>query len=155
MAERVPFITVELGTATDPFLLRIYAALAEKERALISPRTKDALAAARSRGVKLGGPKLPEARRKALAVRSADADAFAHNTQPIIEQIRAAGAASLRQIAAALNARGIATRRGGTWTAQQVADVLRRKIGTKPKAVGEAEPVEAAPVDRAPLRSSW
>ena len=55
MKHRVPFIVAELGSDTDPFLLHIYAALAEKERVLISRRTKDALTAARVRGVKLGG----------------------------------------------------------------------------------------------------
>jgi DNA invertase Pin-like site-specific DNA recombinase len=55
MAERVPLIVAELGPAIDPFMLHIYAALAEKERRLISERTKAGLAAAKRRGVKLGG----------------------------------------------------------------------------------------------------
>ena len=59
MAERVPFIVAELGADADPFMLHIYAALAEKERRLISERTKAALAAAKARGVKLGGPTRP------------------------------------------------------------------------------------------------
>ena len=52
MANRVPFIVTELGIDTDPFMLHIYAALAQKERALISARTKAALKAAKARGVK-------------------------------------------------------------------------------------------------------
>ncbi len=54
MASRVPFIAAELGTDADPFMLHLYAALAEKERRMISARTKDALQAAKARGVKLG-----------------------------------------------------------------------------------------------------
>ena len=55
MAQRVPFIVAELGSDTDPFMLHVYAALAEKERAMISARTKAALAAAKARGQALGG----------------------------------------------------------------------------------------------------
>jgi DNA invertase Pin-like site-specific DNA recombinase len=55
MKHRVSFIVTELGADTDPFLLHIYAALAEKERALISRRTKDALAATKARGVMIAG----------------------------------------------------------------------------------------------------
>jgi DNA invertase Pin-like site-specific DNA recombinase len=62
MAHRVPFLVAELGADVDPFILHLFAALAEKERSMISTRTKAALAAAKARGVKLGGPKFTEAR---------------------------------------------------------------------------------------------
>ena len=73
MAEKVPFICADLGVDTDPFLLHIYAAFAEKERRMISQRTKESLARAKARGVKLGRkPKLTtEQRREALARRTA------------------------------------------------------------------------------------
>src|SRR5580700_4207359 len=60
MAHRVPFIVAELGADADPFMLHIYSALAEKERALISQRTKAALAAKKAQGVKLGNPRAAE-----------------------------------------------------------------------------------------------
>ena len=62
MAHRVPFVVAELGADADPFMLHLYAALAEKERSLISQRTRDALKAAKARGVVLGNPKLDEVR---------------------------------------------------------------------------------------------
>jgi hypothetical protein len=52
--QRVPFIVAELGTDADPFMLHLYAALAEKERRVISARTRDALQAAKARGQVLG-----------------------------------------------------------------------------------------------------
>ena len=55
MTQKVPFIVAELGPDVDPFMLHIYAALAEKERHNISIRTRQALAAAKARGVQLGG----------------------------------------------------------------------------------------------------
>jgi DNA invertase Pin-like site-specific DNA recombinase len=56
MAQRVPFIVAELGRDADPFMLHLYAALAEKERRLISERTRAALAAKKAQGAALGNP---------------------------------------------------------------------------------------------------
>ena len=126
MAERVPFISAELGPEADPFMLHVYAALAEKERALIALRTKDALAAARARGTRLGNPRIAEARDKARQQIATGADRFARNVAPLIREIRATGANSFRAIAAALNARGVPTARGGRWEAATVRNVERR-----------------------------
>src|ERR1700738_4323886 len=57
MAHKVPFLVAELGPDVDPFVLHLFAALAEKERALISTRTRQALSAAKACGVTLGNPK--------------------------------------------------------------------------------------------------
>jgi DNA invertase Pin-like site-specific DNA recombinase len=126
MAHRVPFLVAELGPEVDPFILHLFAALAEKERAMIGARTKAALAAAKARGVKLGGPKLAQARKMALETIGAAADSHAANVLPIIREIRKAGATTLREIAEALNARGVQTARGGHWYAMTVRNVLAR-----------------------------
>jgi DNA invertase Pin-like site-specific DNA recombinase len=126
MAHRVPFLVAELGPDVDPFILHLFAALAEKERALISARTRAALEAAKKRGVKLGGPKLRQARKLAAAALQASADRHAANVLPIIREVQKAGARSLREIADALNARGVPTARGGRWFATSVSNVLAR-----------------------------
>src|SRR5262245_53196014 len=82
-----------------PFILHLFAALAEKERAMIATRARDALARAKARGVKLGGPKLAQARKAAVAAIEANADRHAGNVLPIIREIQRAGAKSLRAIA--------------------------------------------------------
>lgn len=126
MAHRVPFVVANLGADVDPFILHLFAALAEKERAMISTRTKAALAAAKARGVVLGGPKLAKARKSAAASIKALADQHAANVLPVIREIRRAGATSLHQIADALNSRGITTPRGGEWYASSVRNLLKR-----------------------------
>ena len=126
MAQRVPFIVAELGADADPFMLHLFAALAEKERMVISARTKAALAAAKERGTVLGNPKLAVARVKAEASRVAAADDFAAKIEPTIRAIQASGVTGLRGIARELVTRKIETRRGGTWTPVQVADLLKR-----------------------------
>jgi hypothetical protein len=74
----------------------------------------------------LGNPRLAEARAIVNAIRRDGADAFAATVAPVIAEAQAAGAKSLREIAAALNGRGIATARGGKWEAQTVRNILRR-----------------------------
>jgi len=109
MEHRVPFLVTELGPAVDPFMLHIYAALAEKERRLISQRTKAALKAAKARGVRLGNPQLAEAQSVGAARVRAQADRFAAAVLPVIREAQSAGATSLRAIADVLNARGVRT----------------------------------------------
>ena len=116
MAHRVPFLVAELGADVDPFVLHLYAALAQKERALICARTRDALARAKARGKVLGSPELDRARKMAVEAVRTEADRYAANVLPIIEAIKRAGATTLREIADALNARGVATARGGSGT---------------------------------------
>jgi DNA invertase Pin-like site-specific DNA recombinase len=94
MAHRVPFVVAELGFDADPFMLHLYAALAEKERALISARTRAALAAKKAAGAQLGNPRAAEAAVKAQAAHRASADRFAANVLPIVESIRASGISS-------------------------------------------------------------
>jgi DNA invertase Pin-like site-specific DNA recombinase len=129
MARRVPFIVAELGADADPFMLHLYAALAEKERNLIADRTRVALAARKAQGVKLGNPtNLAEAGAKGAATQRAEADAFATNVLPIVRQIEAAGAKTHRAIAEVLNARGVRTARGGAWYASTVRNLLTRPM---------------------------
>jgi DNA invertase Pin-like site-specific DNA recombinase len=126
MAHRVAFLVAELGPDIDPFILHLYAALAEKERAMISVRTTHALAAAKARGVVLGGPALAKARVVAQAAIKTNADKQAAEVLPLIREAQKHGASTLRQIADALNARGVSTARGGKWHAMTVKNVLDR-----------------------------
>ena len=119
MKHRVPFIVAELGADTDPFMLHIYAAFAEKERRMISERTKAGLAAARARGVELGGPRLPEINE----ARQADAAARAQAIAPILAEL---AGKSAHKIAAELNRRGIETPTGAPWSAKTVIRVRER-----------------------------
>ena len=92
----------------------------ERSRRFISTRT------AKARGVTLGDPTLHEARKNAVGAVKAEADRYAANVLPIIREAQKAGARTLREIAEVLNARGIATARGGQWYAQSVANILER-----------------------------
>ncbi len=115
MVERVPFVVAELGDDVDPFVLHLDAALAEKERALTSARTKAALAAKKAARAKLGNPRAAEAAVKARAANRARADGFAGDVRPAVEKMRAAGIATIRGIADALNKCSISTANGRAW----------------------------------------
>jgi DNA invertase Pin-like site-specific DNA recombinase len=117
MKERVPFVVTELGADTDPFMLHIYAALAEKERRLISERTKAGLAAAKARGVKLGGAN----EQSEIAARQARERA--ERLRPIFAEL---AELSAHKIAYELNRRGIETPKGGKWYAATVIRVRER-----------------------------
>ena len=126
----VDFVAADMPNA-NRLTVGIMAMVAEHEAQRISQRTKDALAAAKRRGVKLGGDRgvIPNARShkasaEALQARTA---ARAADLAPIINELQAAGKTSLRAIAEGLNAQGIPTSRGdGEWTATQVMRVLER-----------------------------
>lgn len=130
MAQRVPFIVAALGPDVDPFMLHIYAALGEQERRMIGQRTKDALAALKARGVKLGAVqhKNPEAivaaRAKGNATNAAKAAAFAARLVPIIEELKAK-AMTLDQIAAELTKRQEKTFNGGEWHKSTVSRLMK------------------------------
>jgi DNA invertase Pin-like site-specific DNA recombinase len=127
MAQRVPFIVAELGRDADPFMLHLYAALAEKERRLISERTKAALAARKAQGTKLGNRRNPaQAAAAGRRVLTDEADAFAANVLPIVNSLRVGGVTNLRGLASALNDRGVRTARGGRWHVSNVRNLLRR-----------------------------
>jgi DNA invertase Pin-like site-specific DNA recombinase len=120
---------------TGRFMLQQMASVAELEAGLISKRTRDALAAAKARGKKLGGfrgVKLsPEAIAAGRARRMEIATARAGDLAGMVSQARKAGATSLREIAVALNAKGIPTPRGaGPWSAVQVSRLLARVDST-------------------------
>ena len=117
MKHRVPFIVTELGVDTDPFMLHIYAALYEKERRMIGVRTKEALAAARARGVKLGG------HREQSDITKAEAQQRAEGLRSVFEEL---SGLSARKAAEELNRRRIPTATGRRWFAQQVINVRER-----------------------------
>lgn len=117
----------------DRTTVGVLAVIAEAEREMISKRTKEALAQAKRRGVRLGCPLGAEPFRKAgkgnlAAIRTVaeNADKHAENLRPIIESLREDGISSLGRIAQALEERGILTARGGKWHRCTVRDLLIR-----------------------------
>lgn len=130
MESGVDFLAVDFPTA-NRLTVHILAAVAEHEALAISDRTKTALAAAKARGVKLGGDRgnLPgvalEGSRKSAEIRGRNADARAMDLAPILRNLQGMGM-SLRGIAKELGRRRIPTTRGGLWSAVAVSRVLER-----------------------------
>ncbi len=127
MESGVEFIATDMPHANRT-MLQIMAVFAEHEREMISKRTKEALRAAKERGVKLGSPYPSKAAVKGREKRTDNADRFASNTHPIIQEIQAAGVNTLNGIANALNARGVRTARGGEWKPMTVKRVMERQF---------------------------
>jgi DNA invertase Pin-like site-specific DNA recombinase len=137
MQHGTPFIVAELGVDTDPFMLHIYSALVENERRLISERTKLGLAAAKARGVKLGG-------RGAQSDRTAAERA--ERLRPILTEL---ADLSANRAAAELNRRKVATPAGGRWFATQVIR-LRQRL----ELAGQGAPHEKEKKAPVPVRTA-
>jgi DNA invertase Pin-like site-specific DNA recombinase len=131
----VQFLACDMPEAND-LTVGIMALVAQAEREAISRRTKEAVAVAKARGVKLGNPNGAAALRRAgkggAALRAAisrNADHHAENLAPVLADIRAQGHTTLRAIAAELNARAMLTRRRGRWQVSNVRNLIRRLQG--------------------------
>ena len=120
MERKVDFVACDMPSA-NAFMINVYAAVAQEERRMISERTKAGLAAAKARGVKLGGPRLAEINetRQAAAVGRAEALAA------ILAEL---SGMSARAAAAQLNARKVATPTGKPWSAKTVIRARERLV---------------------------
>lgn len=132
MESGVDFIACDFPEA-NRLTVHILAAVAEHEAAMISTRTKSALAAAKIRGARLGGQRGPSERMKSIAFKGARLSAVARQSSaserrsdllPVIESLRGGGETSLRSIAGKLNDAGFTAPRGGLWTAVQVRRIV-------------------------------
>jgi DNA invertase Pin-like site-specific DNA recombinase len=139
MEAGVDFVAVDFPQA-NRLTVHILAAVAEHEAAMISARTKAALAAAKARGVRLGGQRGSLDRMEAMAKKGNAASAAVRQAAcakrnedllPVIEDIRGAGLSTPHEIADGLNERGITAARGGAWSAVQVRRILQSSTGVK------------------------
>jgi DNA invertase Pin-like site-specific DNA recombinase len=126
----VRFIAADMPEANET-MIGFMAVMAQHEREAISRRTKEALAAAKARGVKLGNPQGAahlRGRYQHLAVEAVKENAarFAEDLKPVVDDIREAGHTSIRAIAAELNKRGIRTARDRQWHPTSAARLLQR-----------------------------
>jgi DNA invertase Pin-like site-specific DNA recombinase len=129
------FVAADMPDAND-LTVGIMALVAQQEREAISRRTKEALAAAKDRGVRLGNPNGAEpllrarrGNRAAIRANRARADGFAKDLSPVIDSLKAEGIRRLGAMADALNQRGMLTPRGATWHKSSVRNLLNRLDG--------------------------
>lgn len=137
MEHRVEFIVTELGRQSDPFVLHLYAALAQKERHLISDRTKAGLAAAKARGTLLGSAaRKPSESQLAAAgsALSARADEFAKSVRPHLVVAMADAGNNYTRAAEILNAGRQLSAADKPWERRSVSAAVRRlkKLGMWP-----------------------
>lgn len=125
MVAGVKFKVAELGLDADNFQLHLFSALAEKERELISKRTKDALA----KSTKALGTNNPVIRAGMLRGRAKASKATNERLFPFIQQANRAGYTSLREVATFLNANGITTPRGKAFTKANLSPIMKRYRG--------------------------
>lgn len=123
MNSRVEFVCCDIPNC-DRFTISLFAILAEKEKNMISERTKNALKMVKSRGIKLGNPnpelsviKMNEGARKGRID-------FKNKIIPIINEIKSTGIKTLQGVADCLNRRGISTRNGKQWYPTQIRNLL-------------------------------
>ena len=125
MAQRVPFMVAELGRDADPFMLHLYAALAEKERRLISERKGGAAGLKKSQGRRwVTWRTLPQRDQLAAQFKRETPIRSRHLSDP--RSCAKGGASSLAEIANALNARSIRAAGGGAWYRSAVRNLLAR-----------------------------
>ena len=120
METNVNFVACDNPHA-NRLMVHMLAAFAEHEREMISQRTKDGLQAAKARGVVLGanGKVLAQQNRQA-------ADDFARLTSEYIRQIPEDLRQTVTSLTRELNARKVATARGGVWDRTRVYRLLKR-----------------------------
>lgn len=128
----VKFVAADMPDAND-LTVGVMALVAQQEREAISKRTREALKAAKARGVRLGNPngaaalkRAGKGNRASVAAIKEGADQHAVNLAPVIHALEAEGITSLGAIAETLNARGMLTPRGARWHKSSVRNLLVR-----------------------------
>jgi len=131
---QVTIMALDMPNLQDPamsrFILQLMANVAEFERAQISDRTKKALAARKARGISLGSPTPANGAQAGGLVTADQANEFAVQVYPVIQELKKFGCATLAKIAQGLSARGIATATGKkAWSISAVRNVVNRAEG--------------------------